>query len=71
MRETRPSGSEGGARFYPSFLPLSVRLSLARLERVAAERMPRCSEAGLWHPSRMQFWGGGSRCCASYRRHSE
>ena len=24
MRETRPSGSEGGARFNPSFLPLSV-----------------------------------------------
>ena len=47
MRETRPSGSEGGARFYPSFLPLSVRLSLARLERVAAERMPRCSEADM------------------------
>ena len=23
MRETRPSGSEGGARFNPSFLPLS------------------------------------------------
>ena len=23
MRETRPSGSEGGARFYPLLLPLS------------------------------------------------
>jgi hypothetical protein len=23
MREIRPSGSEGGAGFYPSFLPLS------------------------------------------------
>jgi hypothetical protein len=24
MRETRQSGSEGGARFYPSSLPLSL-----------------------------------------------
>jgi len=24
MREIRPSGSEGGARFYPLFLPLSI-----------------------------------------------
>ena len=24
MRETRPSGSEGGARFYPLLLPLST-----------------------------------------------
>ncbi len=25
MREIRPSGSEGGARFYPLSLPLSAR----------------------------------------------
>ncbi len=28
MREIRPSGSEGGARFYPSFLPLAQRLDV-------------------------------------------
>ena len=28
MRENRLSGSEGGARFYPSFLPLSAVLSV-------------------------------------------
>jgi hypothetical protein len=28
MREIRQSGSEGGARFNPSFLPLSVTWSL-------------------------------------------
>ncbi len=28
MREIRPSGSEGGARFYPSFLPLSAQFVL-------------------------------------------
>ena len=28
MRANRLSGSEGGARFYPSFLPLSAVLSV-------------------------------------------
>ena len=31
MRETRQSGSEGGARFYPLFLPLSIFSGLHRL----------------------------------------
>jgi hypothetical protein len=33
MREIRQSGSEGGARFYPSFLPLSGAVGRAALPR--------------------------------------
>ena len=33
MREIRPSGSEGGARFNPLSLPLSLRLRLRRAMR--------------------------------------
>ncbi len=36
MREIRQSGSEGGARFNPSFLPLS----LFRPQKLAATEMP-------------------------------
>ncbi len=32
MREIRPSGSEGGARFKPSFLPLSMAQASSLLE---------------------------------------
>jgi hypothetical protein len=31
MRETRPSGLEGGARFNPSSLPLSGRLAAIQI----------------------------------------
>jgi len=34
MREIRPSGSEGGARFNPSLLPLSASVATYRLEAV-------------------------------------
>jgi hypothetical protein len=35
MREIRPSGSEGGVRFKPSSLPLSLHLTAARAFRSA------------------------------------
>ena len=55
MREIRPSGSEGGARFYPLFLPLSPASKLSHYQKKSfftspsSEAIPRivCARGAL------------------------
>lgn len=53
MRETRLSGSEGGARFNPLSLPLSSQ----RIVRITARKLPCAARGGLLHYTRkLRMW---------------